>query len=324
MKRNRTQFSRLVELDRRIRDGRNPNCHTFAEEWEGVSSKTVQRDIDYLRDQLGAPIEYDFFKKGYYYTDLNWFLPALSLSEGDLVALLLGSRIMEAYRGSPVARELQNVFAKISGLLSDKLTIKPELVFSKFSFTSPPSKPVDEEVWITLVRGLLHLRCVVISYRSLETDVEKGRVIEPWHMANLSGEWYVFAFCRLRKEVIQFAIPRITSAKLLEQTFQVSPDFDIHKRLEAAFGRFVMGDDTSKVRLLFRKEVAEYALEKQWHPHQKVHRRRNGDIELEFKTPGLWEVFRWVLSWGKEVKVLEPTSLRKQVADEVKVMSKRA
>ena len=56
MKRSKTQFKRLTELTDRIRDGREPvNCLILATEWE-VSQKTVQRDIDYLRDQLHAPL----------------------------------------------------------------------------------------------------------------------------------------------------------------------------------------------------------------------------------------------------------------------------
>src|ERR1039458_9186841 len=87
MERTKTQFSRLLELDQRIRRRGYPNCLTFAEEWE-VSQKTVQRDIDYLRDMLVAPIEYDRDRKGFYYINQNWFLPSLSMSEGDLLAVL--------------------------------------------------------------------------------------------------------------------------------------------------------------------------------------------------------------------------------------------
>ena len=86
MKRNKPQFSRLLELDRSIRAGKYPNCLSFSAEYE-VSQKTVQRDIDYLKYQLGAPLEYDRGKQGYYYTTSSWFLPSLSLSEGSLGAM---------------------------------------------------------------------------------------------------------------------------------------------------------------------------------------------------------------------------------------------
>jgi len=103
MKRAKSQFARLLELDARIRAGKHPNCLTFAADWE-VSQKTVQRDIDFLRDQLGAPIEYDRHRKGYHYADKNWFLPSLSLSEGDLFDLLVASRALEQHSAPPIWR----------------------------------------------------------------------------------------------------------------------------------------------------------------------------------------------------------------------------
>jgi ankyrin repeat protein len=66
---------RLVELDRLIRDLKYPNARTFADEW-GVDSKTIQRDIAFLRDELEAPLDYDRRERGYFYTR-SYELPAL-------------------------------------------------------------------------------------------------------------------------------------------------------------------------------------------------------------------------------------------------------
>ena len=71
MERSKTQYKRLLELDKKIRAGEFPNRSTFSQEWE-VSIKTVGRDIEYMRDQLNAPIEFDKQKNGYFYTDLSW------------------------------------------------------------------------------------------------------------------------------------------------------------------------------------------------------------------------------------------------------------
>lgn len=321
MERSKTQFSRLLELDRLIRSGAHPNCLTFSVDWE-VSQKTVQRDIDYLRDQLGAPIDYDRERKGFYYTNKNWFLPSLSLSEGDLMAVLIGTRALEAYRGTPVAKELQTVFQKLAGMLPDRLSFKPELLFTRFTFTSPPSKPIREDIWVQLVRGLLNQRSLKISYLAMEAKEIKDREIDPYHMANLAGEWYVFARCHRSEQIIQFAIPRIKKAQLLDKAFTLPADFNPDKFLATTFGRFAMGGEIYEVRVLFAKEVAPWVLERQWQPKQKIIKRANGDIELSFKVTGLFEVYRWVMAWGRHCKVLAPGELKKWVRDEVAAMAK--
>lgn len=321
MNRGKTQFTRLLELDRRIRDGKYPNCLTFSADWE-VSQKTVQRDIDYLRDQLGAPVEYDWTKKGFFYSDINWFLPSVSLSEGDLFALLVAARALEQYRGTPVARDLEQVFRKIAALLPDKISMRPELIFSRFSFTSPPAKPISRAIWTTTVRAVLRLRCLRVTYRAMGAGQSKQYVIEPYHIANLQGEWYVFGRHRRWDTLLQLAIPRIRKASLLQTTFEIPADFDPARLLAATFGRFALGSEVHTVRLLFASEIVPWVLERQWHPKQKTRKRKNGDIELIFPAAGLFEVMRWVLAWGRHVTVLDPKSLSAMVRDEVAAMGR--
>jgi len=319
MKRNKSQFSRLLELDKRIRQGQFPNCLNFSADWE-VSQKTIQRDIDFLRDGLGAPIEYDWEKKGFYYKNTNWFLPSINVSEGDLLAILVAERALEAYRGTPIAKELERVFGKIADLLPEKITIRPELIFNKFSFTTPPTRAIDMTTWATVVRGLLHQKMLRMTYKAVK-DGATQRQIAPLHMANLQGEWYLFGKADGEDLIRQFALGRIQKVSLTEKAFVMPPEFDAGKLLANTFGRFV-GNHSHTIKLLFKKDVAEWVLEKQWSPKQVIRKRRNGDIELSFTAAGLFEVFRWVMAWGRWVKVLVPTELKKMVDEEITAMCK--
>lgn len=321
MKRNKSQFSRLIELDKRIRQGQYPNCLNFSADWE-VSQKTIQRDIDFLRDSLNAPIDYDRERKGFYYTDTHWFMPSISVSEGDLLAIMVAEKALEQYRGTPIAAELERVFSKITDLLPDKITIRPELIFNKFSFTTPPTRAIDMETWSTVVRGLVNQKRLSMTYRSPEKGVTPGRVVMPLHMANLQGEWYLFAKVEGEDRVRQFSIGRIQSVKLTDQSFEMPADFNPATLLSNTFGRFVLNDHNHSVRLLFSKEVAAWVLEKQWGPRQIIRKRKNGDIELSFSAAGVYEVFRWVMAWGRWVTVLAPAELKKMVSEEISAMAR--
>ena len=321
MKRSKVQFARLIQVDQLIRNNKFPNCFSLAENLE-VSVKTAQRDLDYMRDQLGAPIEYDPLQKGYYYTSGNWFLPALSLSEGDLFAVLLASRALEQYHGTPVAKQLESIFKKISESLPDKITVQPELIFSRFSVSGPPAKAVDREIWALVVRGLLRQQSVKIKYLAVESGAVKERVIDPYHIANLQGEWYVFALDHLSAALRQFAIPRIQSAKLAADRFEVPADFDPDKFLSVTFSRFALGGGKPhEVKLVFDKAVAPWVLERQWSPKQTIKRRSSGQVELAFPAAGRQEVCRWVLAWGRSVQVLAPEELRDMVRGEIEAMA---
>ena len=65
---NKVQRYRLLQIDEEIRSGKFPNATSLSKKIE-VSSRTIQRDIEYMRDMYNAPIEFDAYKNGYYYTE---------------------------------------------------------------------------------------------------------------------------------------------------------------------------------------------------------------------------------------------------------------
>ena len=105
--------------------GTYPNCATLAREIE-VSVKTIQRDIEFMRDQLDLPIEYDESKRGYWYTEKVTGFPSVQITEGELMALLVAGKAMEQYRGTPYERQLKAAFDKITAGLNETITFSPE------------------------------------------------------------------------------------------------------------------------------------------------------------------------------------------------------
>lgn len=75
----RTRWRHVLLIDERIRSGQAPNCAALARELE-VCRRTVLRDIDFLRDDLGAPVEYDPSRGGYVYTEANWIMPSVRIT----------------------------------------------------------------------------------------------------------------------------------------------------------------------------------------------------------------------------------------------------
>lgn len=96
----RPPLARIMSIDQAVRAGTWPNARTLAERLE-VDPRTVRRDITYMRDQLGAPLEYVASYNGYRYSELTFRLPYLSVTEGELVGLLLAQRLLGQFRGTP-------------------------------------------------------------------------------------------------------------------------------------------------------------------------------------------------------------------------------
>jgi predicted DNA-binding transcriptional regulator YafY len=317
------QFRRLLFIDRTIREGRYPSAATLAGEWE-VSAKTIQRDIEYLRDELEAPIAYDGVKHGLYYTDPAWFLPSVMLSEGDILALLIGTQALNMYKGTPVASELKAIYGKLAELLPAQISIAPELIFNRFSFNNAPARPIDENVWKLLIRGLLHQRVTEIDYASPHSTKPKRHTIHPLHLANIEGDWYLLAYATRWDDLAQFAVSRVRKVDLLEATFTPPKDFNAGTLLEARFGKFVhmKGGRSLTVRVVFRSRIAVSVAERSWHPRQKARFLKNGRLAIEFPVADVRDVVPWVLSWGDNVARVEPKALRDAVVAEAQCLAR--
>jgi predicted DNA-binding transcriptional regulator YafY len=317
MKRSKTQAERLLALDQLLRDNKYPNCTSFAAEWE-ISTKTAQRDIDYLKDRMGAPIEYDALQRGYYYTEPTFMLPAVQMNEGELAALLMGSKVLEQYQGTPMAEKLVAVFEKLSAFLPDNITVRPEELFSHFSFISPPAMPISSKVWTVVVQALENRQMIEIQYRNWSG--EKTARVAPVHLANLQGDWYLFVQYEGFDNFRQLALARIQSVKLLSKKAEIKGTFDPKKELANTFSRFAGENKAFLVTVQFDSEIALSVLERQWHPEQKGKNLKGGGVEISFEAKGNIEIKRWVMAYGRYAKVKSPKWLKDEIAEEVRAM----
>lgn len=310
------QFRRLLFIDRRIKDGSYPNCRALAQEWE-VSPKTVQRDIDYLKYELDAPIEYDKTKHGYRYTEKTYSLPAISMSESDLFAVCIAERALRQFKDTPLHNKLTSLFDKIQQTLPHKVTIDPSWVDSRIFFFSEPSTEVDPHIWETIVSSLRENRQLQITHDAPLCDSSSVRCVDPYHLVYYRGEWYLSSFCHNRKAVRTFAVSRIKQAKMLSEHFEMAAAFSQKRMFGDHFG-IMWGDHSYKVRIRFDRELAPYIKERTWHHTQSIKGHRDGAITLAFACNHLTEVKDWVLSWGPGAMVLGPKKLVAEITESLK------
>lgn len=152
---------------------------------------------------------------------------------------------------------------------------------------------------------------------------DKEIAINPYHIANLQGEWYLFGVYAGHEQVRQFSLARIEKGKVTKQTFPLPKSFDPERLLEGTFGRFAGENESHIVQLLFTKESARWVEECEWHAKQTIKRLASGEVELTFPAKGLFEVKRWVLSWGPHVQVLAPKALQEDVSQDIRQMAQR-
>lgn len=310
MAKYKPQHARLLFIDREINTGKYPNCGQLAKDYE-VSISTIQRDLDYMRYQLDAPIEYSAKHRGYFYTEPNFKLPAISIKESDLFAIYLAEKLLLQYEGTAVYDSLCSVFKKIEDSLPNKLSMAPGNEQSRFTVFPQSNTVIRPGIWETVAGAIKSSSKIVVNYLTPggEPSVRK---LDPYHGVRFEGDWYVVAYCHLRKEIRTFSLARMISAKMIQDSFVIPASFDFHKLTGSHFGVH-WSDDEFEVKIKFGKAAAGYLKERKWHPSQEIKEQPGGSVILSLTVNHLLELKRWILSWGSQAKVLEPKSFVKDI-----------
>lgn len=226
-------------------------------------------------------MEYSAKDRGYYYTEQRFQLPAMDVKESDLFAIYLAEKLLSQYEGTPVYHNLCQVFKKIEDSLPFKTSLGPGSDFSRFSFFSAAQTMIQPGIWQTVFEGLRTLHSIDIKYQ-LPTSKEapRRRRIDPYHGVRFEGDWYVIAYCHLRKDIRTFSLARITEAKLSKESFTIPDDFDFQAISASHFGVH-WSDNATRVRICFSKQVAPYIKERTWHESQQIYDEENGSLILE-------------------------------------------
>ncbi|MCC5845198.1 MAG: WYL domain-containing transcriptional regulator [Verrucomicrobia bacterium] len=309
----RSQYTHLVTIAEWLRENRCPGRNGIAEKLE-ISTRTVSRIMDTLRDRMGAPVAYDRVKDRYYLTESSWFLPQVALTEGDLFALLIARQSVAQYRGTPVEKTLERIFDKIAGDLKDHISIHNDYTNRGIlSFAPSPVLPVRPEIWNVLLNAARKQQTVQIAYHSLRSSKTDKRLVDPHHILNMQGDWYLFARDHRHNGIRQFQLHRIRAARPRNQYFEPDPGFDPEKIIQSSFGSFADCADLVTLRLHIRPPISDLLADRTFHPQQTVQKRKTGfEISFPVSAAGdkpFFHVLQWILSMGRHVTVLEPEAL---------------
>jgi len=296
----------MLRIHQALQAGGFPNASKLAGEIE-VSTKTIHRDFEFMRDRLNLPVEFDASRKGYFYDGEVSSFPTMQITEGEIFALVVAEKALQQYRGTSFEKPLLSAIKKMQQALPDTISLNFADIGQTISFRTRAEPILNLEIFDVLAKAVAERRQLELLYRKPGQKAEM-RLVDPYHLANINGEWFLFAFDHARKDIRTFAPARIQSARPTGETFERSQKFSLEKRLRDSFGVH-SGEGKFEVIIRFAPQAADYIREKKWHPSQSLRGFKNGAVELKMNLSSLAEVKRWVLSWGGDAKVLQPPEL---------------
>ena len=182
------------------------------------------------------------------------------------------------------------------------------------SFRHTGESGVEVEVFDRISQATAKRRQLKIRYRKPNQNPEE-RVIDPYQLANINNEWYLYAFDHKRCDIRCFVPTRILDVESTGKIFERPDSFTLDKYLADSFGVY-KGDESYGIRVRFTKTVAPFIKEKNWHPTQQIKNLKDGSVELSLQLSHLSDIQRWILGWGSQATVLAPKELAESVRAE--------
>jgi len=307
--------TRLIEIERRLR--RNPGGLTVAQlaEATGYSKRTIQRDLNALESELGAPLVEG---PGRRWRLLPGSTPigVVRFSLQEARAIFLAARLLFRHADE---RDSDGISAleKLADALPPALAKPVETTVEQLK--RRPDNPGQQKVLRELTEAWANSQTVRIRYNSQtakdirETDLDPY-LLEPSWMGSAT---YVIGYSHEHQEVRTFKVDRIIKVTQTGQQFQPVEVDELWDKVGRSWV-VVFGDDQYDVVIDFSPSVAERIKETIWHPSQRLTKLDDGGVRLELRLPSLLEFVPWVRSWGHAAKVVAPDELRKEVAESLR------
>ena len=281
-----------------------------------ISRATFKRDLEYLRDRLHAPIMWDAEAGGYRFNNKNaglpkFELPGLWFSSQEVYALLMMQHMLKELEPGLLSPHVQPLLTRLKSLLAgDEIPIEEiERRVRLIRTAARKGKVAHFELAATAVLKRKRLK---IKYWARGTNETTDRVVSPQRLTFYKQNWYLDAWCHLRKDLRSFAIDGIQTAETLNEAAKNVSDGELDRVLASGYGIF-SGEKTTTARLRFSPTAARWVADEEWHPQQKGVREKDGAWLLEVPYSDDRELIMDILRYGPDVEVLEPAKLRESV-----------
>lgn len=311
------RFERIVAILIQLQSKRVVRAQEFAERFD-VSLRTVYRDIRSL-EAAGVPIAGE---AGIGYSLVEGYrLPPVVFTREEAFTFAAAEKLMQKFVDESLGRHFQSAMFKIKSVLRDEQKDRVEAVRANVRVTRSErlfNKDVPDVLGV-LFEAIAEKRQVALLYQSLEAEAPNERSTEPVGIFHENNNWYLLAYCHLRKDYRKFRADRVHGIRLTENPFALQ-----HENLDYFLNRD-RPVTRKRIRLLAEKNAARFLKWERMH-FGFVSEKEAGDnkVEMLFESDYANNGFaRWYLMFADQVDILEPQELKDRVNELLAGISER-
>ncbi|MCB0506675.1 MAG: WYL domain-containing protein [Chitinophagales bacterium] len=241
-----------------------------------ASERTVQRDIEQIRTDSQIFIEYDRFHRGYY------------IEDSPIVQKRI--RLLQAHSMSTHFLQFLNENPKHS----DAVLLNDELQVKGLEFVEP------------ILSAIKDSRQLEFTYKKFYDEQQKRYVVQPYAIKEFRNRWYLVCTGKSTEKLLKFGLDRILSLQIQAQKFVKNKKLDVREHFSKMVGVHSENENREKVQLQFTDSQAKYIETLPLHWSQEVHSKTESHVVFSYFLIVNYEWIQQILSYGDQVKVLQP------------------
>ena len=311
---DKNKYLRLQFFDFALRKGRKMRRdrlfdfvnRRLAEKGEfPVSKRTLDYDIKYMREQLGAPLVYDRSEKFYYYEDKEFTLFNFCLDEDEIISMKSLEELLKPFRFFPFVDDIMQITERLS---------KDPSLFEHLYF---PVVQLDHNQnykglkWLKHLIDALHTnRKILLTYQPFGKREFKEKV-RPILIKEYNNRWFLLGKMENSPaDYTAFAFDRIKKLKILDEYFYPSEKDAVLRKLKEIVGISYPVESKERVKLFVYYPAAHYVKTKPIHTSQRIEKETEEGMEISLNVRINYELKQVILQYMPNIRILSPESLR--------------
>jgi predicted DNA-binding transcriptional regulator YafY len=288
----------------------------------GVTQRTIQRELDFFRLKC-VPLECVTGERGRKAWRLGegWRRPPLVFNFEEAAALYLGRQFLEPMAGTPFWEAARSAWRKIRSTMGETALNYLDRFARMFHAAGTDRRDYagKAEILESLTLAIEEHRAAHVTYRSLHATESATRDLYPLSWIWDAGSLYLLAFSPEDDRIKTYKVDRMEAVEVSNFVFQLHRDFDAAAYLSGSLGIYD-GDGDIAVAIRFLPSAARHAQESRWHRSKVFTPQRDGSVILRLRLSSTVEIKSRILAYGAAAVVLEPESLRAEIAAELERM----
>ena len=278
---------------------------------DSISKRTIQNDIRIMRsNHLGYEAPICSRDGRYYYEDPEYSIRNATVTQADIQNMAAAISMFKTYKGLEFFTEVESLVNKLEKQVHLKTYTQVQKIVC---FEQVPPSCGQEKV-NPLMQAILAKEVLRLSYKKYNSEENKSYIFHPYFLKEYHNRWYILGWFEEGRYIKTFALDRITgfeTAPGIDYIDTHKPDPDTYFRNTIGITLNIAGPEI--IILKFSGSQLPYIRSQPFHQSQEIVGETADSLTIQLKLTLNYELESKILSYGDEVEVMEPPSLKHKI-----------